>query len=226
MSLSKLIIYSILTLATAFGIGYFKGHKPDVWRNLFRSSDGHIVILMGGEESLPLEVIQKFERNTGSNVEIKFAGQPNLFSQEVSSSDLLFAPLSWLDAIQDKLEKFPDFNKFESQISTDFHSLKLMPGLVLPMLWRVSPNPEAPEELHLQIWAFATTKKSTDLPKGTLLLIRKLSEIPENILAWIQNIEFASTLEITNNLKDFPADKKAQKIRDVNLTNLKIDRSL
>jgi hypothetical protein len=225
MSRSKVFIYCILTLLIAFGIGYSRGAEPDLWRQLLRTDQGQFVILLGGEDALPLETIQRIEKTTGSTIEIRFAGQPNIFNQEISKADLLFAPMSWLGSVANELTPFPDYKRLSKTIASDFLSLKLMPEMVLPILWKVS-KPENSPSSHLQIMAFATAKDEGDFPKAALLLIQKLMTEPENLIAWGKSVPFSMTIEQTNSIKDFPDEKRANRIREINLTTLEIDRKL
>jgi hypothetical protein len=225
MSRSKIFLYCILTLLIAFGIGYSRGVEPELWRQLLRTDKGHFVILLGGEDALPLETIQRFERSTGSTVEIRFAGQPHIFNQELAKADLLFAPMSWLGSIANQLTPFPDYQKLSKTIASDFLSLRLMPEMVLPILWKVT-TPENSVTSHLQILGFATARDEGDFPKAALLLIQKLIKDPENLIAWGKAVPFSMTIEQTNSLKDFPDDKRANRIREINLTTLEIERKL
>ncbi len=193
------------------------GAFPDRWQKLRGKSSSPLLILTSSPKLIPTEFLLEYEKTTGTPVQVKAIESYHLFRTEAQEADLLLAPLGWLGNFPEILKPLPAQNEFHKLLSSDFESMRLELQVFLPVLW-TTENRE--EQTHLLIWGFATPKedsKSQDFMQFLLTSERRIQ-------FWSIHNELKSTLQLSNSMKSFPSELKAERIREVPLSNLVIDQ--
>jgi hypothetical protein len=213
-------IFFSFTLLVCASLGFLIGAFPETWQRLRGRNPDKIVLLTSSERLIPADFFYDFEKATGKTVDVKSIESFHLFKTEAQNVDLLFAPLAWLGSFPEVLSEPPDLPKMLDLLSTDFASLKLDLHRFLPVLWRTS---EKDAKTHLEIWGFATPLDSNGSPQD---LVFFLLSNRNRLREWAQQTDLNFTLKQTDQIDDFPENKKASHLRDIPLPKLVIDQRL
>lgn len=216
----KMGILLIPTLALCFAIGFGLGAYPQLIRQMLGQESETLLILASDSRLIPYQFLLDYEKATGHSVQVVQIESYHLFRTEAKNADLLFAPLSWLSQFPENLKTLPDQDEFRELLSSDFRTLKLELDFFLPLIWKTENRDN---KTHLMIWGFATPQE--DLDHSTEFLQYLLTS-HSRLKDWAHQIQGLSfTLQASNEIEDFPEDQRAQKFREVSLSNLQIDQS-
>lgn len=219
MKVKKFWVLLISTLALCFVIGFWLGAFPQFSKKILGQKSDTIQILTSDSNLLSITSLLAFEKATGIPVELREIPSYHLFKTEAAHADLLFAPLSWMRQFPEILKKFPADQEFHARLSSDFQSLKLGVDFFLPVLWKTEPSGN---RTQLLVWGFATPHENSPHIDELLTF---LFENESRLKDWAnKNPELAFTLQISNDLSDFPEHQRAQKFRQVSLPSLIIDQ--
>lgn len=219
MSLRKLSILLIPTLAVCFLIGFLIGAYPQVIRKISGKDSDALLLLTSDARLIPAQFLLDYEKATGHAIEVVHVESYHLFRTEAQKADLLFAPLSWMAQFSEILKTLPEQEKFKDLLSTDFQTLKLDVDFFLPVLWKTEQRNSS---THLLIWGFASPKEPTDGQRDFLsYLLTSETKLKE----WAPQVkDYSFTLQITDTLPVFPVEQRAQKFREVSLPSLIIEQ--
>lgn len=218
LSESRTWIFMGLILALCFAIGFGIGAYPSRWRELQGEKPQHLSLLVSDPRIIPHQFFLDYEKATGKTVDVKVITSYHLFRTEYQKADLLFAPLSWLANFPD-LKPLPEQPTLHDLLSSDFATLSLEIESFLPVLWKTEHRLE---KTHLLIWGFATpASPGSEAREFLQYLLTGRTRLKE----WARvNSDINFTLQLTNEIRDFPEAQRAKQIRSVSLADLVIDQ--
>jgi len=221
VSLRKIWILLIPTLALCFAIGFSIGAYPQYLRKILGKKSDTVLLLTSDARLVPTQFLLDYEKTTGRSIQVTQVESYHLFRTEARDADLLFAPLSWLSQFPEILKPLPNQGSFKELLSSDFLTLKLDLDFFLPLLWKTE---EREDQTQLLIWGFATPQEDTE---GLKEFLNFLLTSDARLQEWASQAQgFAFTLQRSNFISDFPENQKAQHFRNVSLPALKIDQGV
>lgn len=210
-SVLKYFLFLFIILALGFSLGFYLGAYP--------KKTATLQIVFSNEKHVPMNLLLDFEKSTGISFQAKVIPSYFLFQTEIQKSDLIFVPFFWFENALPLMMESPDLKEFYGELFPDFTSLRLSTEQFLPLYWQV-------DKKSLWIWGFAIGNSKSENIEEAKKLITYLTENPERLKKWTEQIGLASTMEKSDSTPGFPENLKASSFRQYPLPELKLKHQI
>lgn len=215
-SMLRYLLFFFISIALGFGIGFYLGAFP--------KKNSTLQLIFSDEKQVPLKLLLDFEKSTGISFQAKVIHSYFLFQTEVQKADLIFVPFFWFENALPLMMESPDLKEFYGELFPDFTSLRLSTEQFLPLYWKIEEH--NPDQKDLWIWGFAIGNAKSENAEEAKKLITYLTENPERLKSWTEQIKLSSTMEKSDSIPDFPENFKASSFRKHSLPQLKLKHQI
>lgn len=213
----KYFLFFFISIALGFGLGFYLGAYPQ--------KKSSLTLIFSEEKHVPLQLLLDFEKTTGISFQAKVIPSYFLFQTEVQKADLIFVPFFWFENALPLMMDSPDLKEFYPNLFPDFTTLRLSTQQFLPLYWKVESRQSIGQK-DLWLWGFSIGNSKSEHLQETKKLISYLTENPERIKQWTEQLQLASTLEKSDDIPGFPENLKASSFRKHPLPQLKLKHQI
>ena len=205
-------LLTILTLAIAYGGGYFFGAYPDRVKNYLPGKPDEVILGTYIPEHFSDNLLILIYEMTGVEVRLKKITDES----QILQNDLIFVSASEISL---EVTKPIELDDFSDKLYADFQDSTPNPKSIFPIRWKLTTDAEKQPRIEILYFLALNKERKSAIQKVlNFFSDKKFHEI------WLRESGLKSTLA---NSMTFPVDldsQKANQLRNYPLSQINIDR--